>query len=175
MPQCNATNKATGARCKKAAMTDLPVCREHGGAGLAKAREANLVHGRYAKSVRPELRPVLAEFQADPDKANIDEEIAFARATLYGYAQKCQQEGAVTTEEVENLLAGLDRITKFAARKVQIEQQHAATPADLVAWVAKVARIVQDALLAHVSNPDERNAAILAIRAGVGGLNGAPV
>ena len=101
-------------------MAGLPVCRVHGGAGIVKARETNLVHGRYAKSVRPELREAFAEFQADPDKANIDEEIALARTTLYGYAQKCQQEGAVTTEEVENLLAGLDRITKFAVRKVQI-------------------------------------------------------
>jgi hypothetical protein len=141
MGQCTATSKQAGLRCKKAALTGTTVCRSHGGAGAVVSRILNLKHGLYARAVPAGYEEEHAALRADPDKANIDRELDLARTVLLRLGSESRNKGVLTTEDAENLLTAMGRVTKFAQRRANIEAQANASPADLVAWVAKVARI----------------------------------
>src|SRR5262252_10283044 len=79
-PQCRATSKRTGVRCRKHARTGYPVCEVHGaGKGLKRGGHP-IVHGRYSKFLTPAQTEDFEAFKAHFD---LTEDLAFAATKVY--------------------------------------------------------------------------------------------
>ncbi len=59
LPQCEATAKHTGERCKQRCVSGRRVCWLHGGRGGApKGNQNRLVHGRFTREAQDERRQI---------------------------------------------------------------------------------------------------------------------
>jgi hypothetical protein len=75
MAQCIAKSKRSGVQCQNHAVRGKAVCRFHGAfagpkteEGIARIKQANTTHGRYAKEAleeRKAFRRILKEYKAN--------------------------------------------------------------------------------------------------------------
>lgn len=77
MPQCTATSKGSGERCKRLAVTGSTVCRVHGAGGGAPVK-----HGRYSKHLPKRLATRYRQLVSDRTLIDAQEHLALLETML---------------------------------------------------------------------------------------------
>jgi hypothetical protein len=102
LPQCRATAKRTGQRCKRYVRRGFPVCIKHGAGQKSRKGGRPVVHGRYSKFLTPEETEDFEEFKQSFD---LTEDLAFAATKVYHAAGKVDPEKLPSLLEVPSRIA----------------------------------------------------------------------
>lgn len=158
-----------GNPCKKPAVTGGTHCREHGGKALLLAHEASITHGAYVKTVPTWFKSAFDSYYNDPDLANTRRQLAIANGIFDRFFANWEDAPGFTSEQAQQLMAMLDNISTLVSRYVdnQHKDKTASSTKNLIALLAQIATIANDAINRNVSSPEERAAACEEIRAGV--------
>jgi hypothetical protein len=155
-PQCTATAKATGQRCRRYARAGYAVCIMHGAGKGTKRGGRPPVHGLYSKFLRPEE---LADFQVFRQEFDLNADLALAVVKVYAALDKVKPEQLPALLETPGKIAERrKRILEGVTLKLDVDV------AFLREFVAKV--------LTYVDNPTAQDELLTFVEATLGAAPG---
>lgn len=133
-PQCTATSKRSGERCRNAAIKGKDVCRLHGGQTPTK-------HGLYSKYRSGIFQERAEELKATPDLLDVTQYVALLAAMLEKFLEDLKAIGRVGQADRDSITKLVDVIVKCIekARRLETEQELPAVMNQLIVLIVDVA------------------------------------
>lgn len=161
MQVCGAKTRS-GALCQNAQMPNGR-CRMHGGSQPKGADSPNLKHGRYSRYLNASISQKLAEVE-DDNPLDMLPELNAQRALFAEYISRYKEGMKLSGQDMAFMMGWLAEIGRTVERITKLRNETALTAAEVALIAARIPEVVAK----FIDDPNQQQAFIRALFAGVG-------